>query len=279
MYDQLKSRLAALLQRPRALKPQTERQLAQHLSEHSSTTVPAFLLCARDVLEDYELDILFGPIFTPSLSERAELSELLFHWRPDAAQLARVVKELSAEAPSATVRLPDGTDAPLPLHEVMVERFVRLMRLDNGPDPATAAALRDALPADLWPLAVALLCERGMTPGHQSFFATFVNHMAARHPVTRERLETAAEFIASQPNLGREVIIPAAEALMRATQGTAAYAASGHTYWSPDVAQHHHYRGQGKVDRERLERRQAELEWVSELVDDLKTFQTDKGTG
>ena len=45
MYDQLKSRLASLLSRPRAMKPQTERQLAQYLTEHSSDA-PAFFLCA-----------------------------------------------------------------------------------------------------------------------------------------------------------------------------------------------------------------------------------------
>jgi hypothetical protein len=60
---------------------------------------------------------------------------------------------------------------------------------------------------------------------------------------------------------------------MRATQGTAAYAAGGHAYWSPDVAQHHHYRGEGKIDRDRFEQRQAEVELVTALVEDLKTFE------
>src|SRR5688572_28430126 len=125
VYDSLKSRLATLLTRPRPLKAQTERQLGHHMAEHSLSTA-AFLLCAAHVLEEYELDILFGPLFTPTLDERAELSDLLLDWKPDAGQVQRLVADVCAEVPSATVRLPDGTEAPLTLHEVMVERYVRL---------------------------------------------------------------------------------------------------------------------------------------------------------
>src|SRR5438105_2250964 len=129
VYDQLKSRVASLLARPRPMKPQTERQLAQHLAEHTAST-SSFLLCAAQVLEDYELDILFGPMFTPTLDERAELADLLFHWRPSAEQLKQLVADLCDEVADTPVALSDGTQAKLMLHEVMIERFVRLLRLD-----------------------------------------------------------------------------------------------------------------------------------------------------
>jgi len=272
MYDQLKSRLASLLTRPRALKPQTERQLTQHLSEHS-TSLPAFLLCASQVLEEYELDILFGPVFTPTLDERAELADLLFHWRPTDEQLQNLVDELGREIPHATVLLPDGALAKLSLHEVMIERFVRLLRLNYGPDAAVAAALRDAIPVDLWKIGIALLCERGISADHQKWFAAFVNHAVARRAMSRGLLQSIAEFVAAQPNLKRDAMLASAEALMRATEGTASHAAAGHNYWSADVAQHHHYRGQGRIDKELLQQRQAELEHVTALVEDLKTFE------
>ena len=272
MYDQLKDRLIQLLKRPRPVKPQTDRQLAQHLSEHSSRLTD-FLLCAPDLLEEYELDILFGPIFTPTLDDRAEVADLLFHWRPGAEQLSQLVGEITRELGEVTVVLPDGQQVPLRLHEVMIDRFVRLMRLDAGPDAATAASMRDAMPAQLWPLGVALLCERGMSLDHQKWFASFVNHMAAHRTISRGLLLSVGEFVAGQRNLDRAALLPAAEALMRATEGTAAYAASGHAYWSPDVAQHHHYRGEGRVDQELLAQRKAELDYVTTLVDDLRTFE------
>jgi hypothetical protein len=277
MYDQLKSRLAELLVRPRPMKPQTERQLAQHLAEHSSGTV-AFLLCASSVLEDHELDILFGPTFTPTLDERAEVADLLYHWRPNEGDVRRLIEELSAEVAHAIVQLPDGSHAPLTMHEVMADRFVRLMRLDSAPDARTAAALREVLPAELWPLSIALLCEPGMTPRHQLWFAAFVNHASALATMSRGFLETTAEFIATHRNLDPAFLASAAEALMRATDKTVTYAAGGHAYWSPDVAQHHQYRGQGNVDRDRLAAREAEVQHVAELVAALRSFDGSMGS-
>jgi hypothetical protein len=273
MDARIKARLAEMLCRPRPLKPQTERQLAPHLAEHSSK-LSTFLMCAGDILEEYELDIVFGPLFTPTLDERAELSDLLTGAQPTSNEVDQLVKDLSGQVHFASVLLPDGTRAQLALHEVMIERYIRLLRLDQAPDGVTVAALRRALPSDLLPIAVALCCERGMTPAHQRWFAAFAAHVAARHSVTRAMLETATEFIAQQQqqSLDHDSLLAAAEALSRATEGTAAYAASGHAYWSPDVAQHHHYRGEGKVDQERLEQRHAEAERVAMLVEDLRTF-------
>ena len=171
------------------------------------------------------------------------------------------------------VLLPDGTQAKLALHEVMVERYLKLLRLDSAPDAATAAALREALPAELWPVAIALLCERGMTRRHQQWFAAFVNHICGKRAMSRGLLETIAGFIASQQNLDRAALSTAADALMRATEGTAAYAAGGHAYWSPDVAEHHHYRGEGKIDEQRLRQNQVEVENLTALVKDLLTFE------
>jgi len=277
MYEQLKSRVADLLRRPRPMKPQTERQLAQHLNERNAS-VASFLLCAAEVLEDYELDVLFGPVFTPTLDQRVEVADLLFHWRPSAEQLKQLVSDLCAEVPHTTVLLPDGTETKMTLHEVMIDRFVRLLRLDQGPDAATAAAMREALPAELWPVGIAVLCERGLTPRHQRWFVAFVSHAASGRTITRVWLETVADFIGSQQSLDHASLLKAAEALRRATEGTAAFASSGHNYWSPDVAQHHHYRGQGKIDKERVQQRQAELAHVAALLEDLQTFSREQET-
>jgi len=272
MYDQLKSRLALKLQRPRALKPQTERQLAQHLSEHHSN-LSTFLVCAPDILQEHELDIVFGPLFTPTIDERAELADLLYHWRPSVDELQQLVTDLCAAVPQATILLPDGTKAPLAMHEVMIDRFVRLLRLEHAADAAIAASLRDAIPSDLWNIGTAVMCERGITAVHQKWLVNFLVHVSSRRTVTRAMLESIVNFVASQQKLDRASLSAAAEGLMRATQGTAAYAASGHAYWSPDVAQHHHYRGQGRVDQERVRQQQEELELLAAMIEDLNTFE------
>ena len=271
MYEQLRARIASILRRPRMLKPQTERQVVRYLDEHGST-LANFLLCAAGALEEYELDVVFGPVFTPTLDERADVADLLFHWRPTAQEVGQLSRDLSKDLATTAVRLPDGSEAELTFHEVMAERYVRLLRLEHAPEPSVTAALRDALPAELWTITVAMLCERGMTPRHQAWFAGFVNHMASRRAVTRPLLETVADFIGRQGELGRDEVLAAGEVVRKATEGTAAYAASGHAYWSADVAQHHHYHGQGNIDQVRVARQRQELERVNAMVEDLRTF-------
>ena len=81
MYEQLKSCVAELIAKPRPLKPQTQRQLSDRLSEHSAD-LKSFLACAAEVLEDYELDVLFAPSFTPALEDQAQVASALQDWRP-----------------------------------------------------------------------------------------------------------------------------------------------------------------------------------------------------
>jgi hypothetical protein len=272
MYDQLRDRIADVIARPRPMKPQTERQLADRLAERS-TNLRTFLLAAAEALEDHELDVLFAPQFTPSLDDQAAVSDLLYHWRPSAEQIEQLVQDVGEQASHAVVELPDGSEARLTLHEVMVDRFVRLLRLDQNPEPAVAAALRDSLPNDLWTVAAALVRQRGFAPRHQAWFAHFVNHMTGLHAVGRGLLQTTADFIAQQPDLTRDALLEEARAQVKAANGSVAYARSGHAYWSPDVAQHHQYRGQGQIDQALIQQRQDEAQWLAMIEQDLQTFE------
>jgi len=271
MYDQLKNRIAELLSRPRPIKPQTQRQLARHLTE-SSTDTQTFLSEAAKQLEEYELDIIFAPQFTPEMQDQAAVSDLLYHWHPDADQLDRLAPELCAQVKHAVLQLAGDVDARLTLHEVMVDRFVRLLHLDRAPPPEVSATIRDALPCEMWGHATALLRQRGFAPAQQVWFARFISHMAARHRVTEDQLAAAAHFIGGQATLDRDTVIDALRAQVNAADGSVAYAQGGRTYWSPDVAQHHHYRGQGQVDRGLVQDRQDDAERLKVIESDLLAF-------
>ena len=208
MYDQLKARIAELLSRPRPIKPQTERQLSRYLTEHSADT-QTFLLEAAQELEEYELDILFAPQFTPQMQDQAAVSQLLYHWRPEADDLDRLVPELCLQVKHAVLQLAGDVEAKLTLHEVMVDRFVRLLHLDRAPQPEVSAAIRDALPCEMWPFTTALLRQRGFTAPRQAWFARFVSHMAARHQVTEDQLAAAAHLVGNEGAVDRETLIEA----------------------------------------------------------------------
>lgn len=274
MYNELKSRLAELLAKPRPLKPQAERQIAFFLQEHNLEDTHEFLSKAAGLLQEHELEILFAPQFTPALEDQAAVSEILSRWRPSREETERLAADLCTMNGAAAVQLPDTTEVRLPLHAVMVERFVRLLRLDQAPDPKApfVAVLQDALPTDLYATAAALMRQRGFTTERQAWYAAFVRHMARRHTVTTGVLSAAAQFIIDQSTFDRAALLAAARELVRAAKSSAEYAQAGRMYWSPDVAQHHQYRGEGKVDEVLVKQRLDELSSLETVADALQSF-------
>ena len=72
-YEQLKQALRRGLTRGRPLKPQTERHLHQALETHGQE-IHEFLVGMSERLEDFEIEAIFGPLFTPSLEEPRSLA-------------------------------------------------------------------------------------------------------------------------------------------------------------------------------------------------------------
>jgi len=271
MYNELKAQIADLLKRARPLKSQTERQVAQYLQENTGDAA-GFLTRAAEILEEHELEILFAPIFTPTLEEQAAVSDLLSSWRPDAADLTRLISDLCAAKAVAILQLTDGSEVKLPLHEVMISRFVRLLRLDQAPDFKIAGMLQDKLPSEICGVALALMRQRGFTPQRQQWLASFLCHMARRAPVTVSEVVEAAQFISAQSALETPALRKAAEDLVRAAKGSAEYAQVGRMYWSPDVAQHHQFRGEGRVDRALVKQKLQELAALETIAAALESF-------
>src|SRR5207253_9643398 len=122
-----------------------------------------------------------------------------------------------------------------------------------------------------------LMRQRGFTVDRQAWFAAFVRHMARRQPVTEGELSAAAQFIIDQPKLEHKALVVAGEELVRAAKAAVAYAQAGRMYWSPDVAQHHQFRGEGRIDKPLVKQRQDELNSLEIVVAALQTFGEVKG--
>ena len=274
MYDQLVTRIAERLALPRPIKAQTQRQLARHCSNESTETA-RILLSATDLLEEEELDIVFAAQFTPDRDDQVAVSDLLYHWRPSADEIERMTEDVCRQTPHAIVVLPGDVEAPLPLHEVMADRFIRLLALQRTAEPCVSAALREVLPSAMWPVGTALMRQRGFNAERQSWFATFAEHMVRSHPVDEALLAAMAEFVADAPALDIDTLIRSAGELVKAARGLVANARGGRTYWSADVAQHHHYRGQGEVDHNLLKYRREDEQRLQLIESGLRTFDPD----
>ncbi len=127
--------IASELERPRALLKQVVDHLASHYSV-SRDELGKFFTDQLGALEDYEIDLLFSPVFTPSLSDQAAFSELLDHETLPATEWPVLIRRL-ADRPTVTrLVTEDNATHAIRLREVSIERFVTRLNLDVViPDP------------------------------------------------------------------------------------------------------------------------------------------------
>lgn len=122
--------IAAALERPRAITPQVGKHLAD-AHDVAREMVGAFLASELSKLEDYEVDLILAPLFTPTLSDQIAVADLLGKESLAASQWAVLVQQLAARPANAQLQTEDGVTHPVPLRDVTVERFVHRLRLDG----------------------------------------------------------------------------------------------------------------------------------------------------
>lgn len=136
--------LAGELERPRVLAP----QVADHISSHydvSRDQLGRFLSETLPGLEDYEVDLVLSPIFTPTLADQARLSDELDRRTLPASAWPDLVRALAARPTVAQLVTEDGVSHGAPLREVTIERFVNRLNLDQAL-PERFSRLLNSLP-------------------------------------------------------------------------------------------------------------------------------------
>ena len=122
--------LAAELERPREL---TE-QVINHLVGTYGITrdaIGSFLITDLPELEDYEIDLVLSPMFTPTLRDQAIFAELLGRDSVPADQWPALVQQLVARPTRSQLLTADGQAHCVPLRDVTIERYVHRLRLDS----------------------------------------------------------------------------------------------------------------------------------------------------
>lgn len=122
--------LAAELERPRTLSTQVIHHL---IGTHSIAReeIGTFLENDLSKLEDFEVDLILSPLFTPTLSDQSILAELLGSETIPANQWPSLIQQLAARPTHAQLVTEDGQTHPVSLRDVTIERFVNRVRLDG----------------------------------------------------------------------------------------------------------------------------------------------------
>ena len=121
--------LAAQLARPREITP----QVLEHLSGTYGLNregLGDFLTAALPKLEDYEIDLILSPLFTPALKDQAVVAGLLGRESVPTTAWPGLVEQLASRPVHAQLVTEDQQQHSVLLRGVSIERWVYRLRLE-----------------------------------------------------------------------------------------------------------------------------------------------------
>jgi hypothetical protein len=123
--------LAAELERPRELSARV-RNYVSGTYNVDPEDIGVFLVEGLPRLEDYEIDLILSPVFTPKLQNQAVFGELLGRNSIPRIEWPRLIEQLASRPVRAQLVTPDGLPHSVVLREVTIERYVHRLRLDGS---------------------------------------------------------------------------------------------------------------------------------------------------
>jgi hypothetical protein len=132
------------------------REVPERLSDHIWSTyeidrdsVGEFLETKLQDLEDYEQELILAPMFTPTLKDQALFAELLGTESVPREEWPALVQQLLDRPARAQLVTNDGEHHAVNLVDVVLERYVSLLRLDGSiADTLWQAIEREPIAAD-----------------------------------------------------------------------------------------------------------------------------------
>lgn len=127
VYELLKKDLCA----PRVLLAQVLTYINDQYG-YPSTELARFFSEKFPSLEDYEVDLIFSPQYTPAEHNRLEYIPALGEHHLSVAELALLKNRLNEVKLQTAFKTQDNDqEVTVPVHEVFVERYVNLLKLDQ----------------------------------------------------------------------------------------------------------------------------------------------------
>ena len=127
--------LAAELERPRSVSAQVINHITATYGVERDT-IGAFLKEKLSGLEDFEIDLILSPLFTPGLDDQAVFAELLGQTAVPREQWPGLIEQLIARPTVGHLITESDQTEDFPLRQVTIERYVNRLRLDATiPDP------------------------------------------------------------------------------------------------------------------------------------------------
>jgi hypothetical protein len=196
LLESLTAEVIKRLSLPRPLSPQVSNALADNYST-SEAEYDAFFAEKLTTLDDYEIDLVFSPQFTPKPADYDAVCSILGVHQLSSAESASILASVLKQLPTIPIVLASGATVSLPLHEVMVQRFLKLLFLTEA-IPAVLAKTLQSATFPTFILARLTYCVRQSIyrlDKYAQFFAQLLQHLSQKTEMTLEKILFVHEFI------------------------------------------------------------------------------------
>lgn len=148
-------------------------------------------------LEDYEVDLVLSPLYTPTEAQRLAYVPLMQTNSLDESQLSQLIRRLEEASLQATLENAGEQPVTIPLHPVSIERFVNRLGLEQPLDAKLYQTIQETVPSNDDQPVVMLLAKDPVwqSPDRSALLAAFLKAFAARQNFSVEKVRFFTDFV------------------------------------------------------------------------------------
>ncbi len=258
--------LAGELEKPRELSARVLNYISGNYDvDHAA--IGSFLVQELPKLEDYEIDLILSPVFTPKLTDQAVFAELLGGDSVPKEQWPALIQALVARPTRAQLTTLDGQSHPVPLREVTLERYVHRLRLE-GVIPRSLLDRIDAMnPSNDRPQLKAI-ARRAVWDGanRREILVRYLENAAERDLYSLADATSVLDLVESYKPAGVDDFLSWLEARQEAVRGQINVGSSGKPFFISRIEEMHGgERDQRPNDESGRSAKEAELRLLERL--------------
>ncbi|MDX2085533.1 MAG: hypothetical protein SFZ03_09110 [Candidatus Melainabacteria bacterium] len=261
------------LTRPQALPTVVASALAAR-AEEAAETLEYFVANTLDTLDDVTLDLIFSPLFTPTLAAQSRYASLLQDDVLAKEQLQQLVEQLTAQKARIPCTLETGETLLLPLLETMVARYIGRLHLDKPIPAALYQTIQRTTPADLQGTALALGRDSlWQDAARCQLLCEGLERFASRQSYQEEKLKALVGFIRTYRLRSSEQLYLQMKSLISSCEADMA-TADQRSYFDETLRQQ--YGGQAADVKEAHQTRAHYQHYISLATELLQDFSSEK---
>lgn len=276
MNEAILDQLRTDLTRPRRLTSQVRRHLASNYGVADDEIV-TFLERELPHFEEFQVELLFGPLFTPSLDDRARYSDLLGENAPEAREVEALIDRLRSEGLACPLELDSGETFRLIVTDVLSERYVGLLYLDHPPGAVLRERVIEVAPPDDRDLVLATLREEvWQEPSRRQWLSAFLEATAKRESFSLAKLNLLGDLLRGRAHTETSRVLDLARSLLEDRRRHFVEVGPTKPFFARHIEEWHgHGRDQRRSDPEEIESHQLLLDRLGDLVLDLESMAAD----